>query len=328
MTSSLAVSSASSEERKLAPTTQQPVKRFSIDERVVAFVQSIVDGFNSGVETIKKLSQLKQVIFLKGTFALAMTPFTLAAMIQTCRVFSGYSTEKKIDAGLTICDHLRHMGENAATVVVSLEGLRVIRRTPVAWAQPFAVVLSVLSIASIINNIRTYRKVKNIMREMLQIEENSKVEGKMTLAAYKSMIEVIEKKRQEDSDFVSEMFCVKEGQLELACASMERKIESQLSSENLEEVSQGQELLEKTVAHLKGRVKQHLVSSVLSTTSSVINMIGTMILLFCPIAPIGWITVGAAVLIDSSNWVRHKVVDYLFVKAMDIKRSKLEWVTS
>jgi len=315
-------------EEKSPPVCDKAVgQHSSMDEKIVAFVQFIIDNFNNGVEAVKKLAQMKPVIFMKGFSALVMTPFTVAAIVKTCRVFAQYTREKKIDAALTLCEQFRRIGENAATLVVSLERIKAIRVSPIAWAKPFAGVLAALSIASIVSNVRTYMKVKRLMREWGQVEESGKEQGKMTLDGYRSILDLIKQKQKEDSDFISETFNVSEEQLQRALSSVERQAEGQLSSHDAEETAQATELLEKTAQMLKGRIKQNLVSSILVMVSSVVNLIGTTLLLVCPVLPIGWIAVGATVLLDGGNWIRHKVVDYQFAKAMDVKRTKWEWAT-
>lgn len=308
-----------SEEYAIYVSSKTAGTGFKVDEKIVAFFQSMIDNLNGAVESIKKLASKKYVIFFKGLSAAVMTPFSIVAIVQTCWTFANYSREKKIDAGLSLCEHFRRIGENAATLVVSLEGMKVIRKSPVAWTKPFAGVLSILSLASIAGNIRTCVKVKRLMREWKQVEESGRQEGKMTLSGYRALLDFIKAKQAQDGDFISEMFNISEDHLNAALSSVEKKAE--------QEMEQAGELLEKTTRLLKGRIKQNLVSSTVTTISSVINLLGTTLLLLCPALPIGWAIVGITTAMDGSNWLRHKAVDCRFAKAMNVQRTKWEWIT-
>lgn len=290
-------------------------------DTIKKIAETILDGLNFVIQPIKKVIVLKQLV------EVVTVPITIFDIVKTSLSIPKASKEKKIDAGLSICNNIKGVGESGAAFVVALEELSAIPAITAAWATPFAIVMSVLSFASIISNIRTCRKVNRVMQELNLAEESGKIHGKVTLESYRAMLEVIRKRQAEDEDFIPDIFNVDQEKLADALVQKEEKIRCKLFSEDPKDIEEGQKSLEIAVKSLKGRVKQNSISSVIGVTSSIVNIIGTTFLLALPALPIGWAILGLGALTDGARWIHHKVVEYNFIKTMEMKRTTWEWIT-
>lgn len=306
---------------------RQPVKKNAqpngLKEKFVECARSLAHG---GLELIKSLKDLRTVIVLRGGISTVMVPIKVVALCKTCILFRRYTREKKIDASLNICDLIRQIGENVATTVVSLERLKVIQRTSGLWARPFAIGLSVLSISAIAMNVRVCMRTRRLMKEMREAEEKAKVGGEISLESYRALVQVIKQEQSEDNEFASDTFNVKEKHLMHTLTEMDRKISAKLSSDKPDEVAEGRALLKKASEGLKGRVKKNITSSMTSLVASITNIVGTVILLLSPAAPVAWVVLGAATVLDVGCWIHHKVKEYHFAKSVELKRTKWQWL--
>lgn len=283
--------------------------------------EAMINGLNVVIEPIKRGLSFKQL------GEIALVPFHVVSIAKICIGFPRYNKEKKIDAGLNICSGLREIADSTATFIVKLEDIHAIPTSPVAWTTPFAIVMSVLSIVSVVVNVRTCMKVKRLMKEFNLAETSGKVDGKITKASYQAMLKVIKSKQNEDEDFISDVFNTTKEKLACALVRLESSFTEKLQSKDLQVVEEGQKILEKSVKSLKGRVKHNLTSSILNIISSTVNIIGTAIFLAFPVSPLGWAIIAVSALIDAGRWINHKVVEYQFAKVVELKRTKWEWVT-
>jgi hypothetical protein len=279
-------------------------------------------GMQDSLAFFKTLGNLRSIIIFNGAMAAVTAPFKIVAIAKKVSTFRQNNREKKIDAGLQICDLIRQIGEGVVTVIVSLERLKKIAYTSKIWARPLAPVLSIFSIAVIANNVRTCMRMRRLLKEI-----DEAMEKEPTLDGYQKIMKLINQKQKADKDFASDTFNLNIEQLQQALLKTETIICSKFRSQSLGEKEEGKELLQKALIGLRGRVKKNITASMFSVVSSIVSIVGTIVLLLSPLSPVGWVVVGGAIAIDSSSWIHHKVKEYQFAKSVALKRTKLQWIT-
>lgn len=290
-------------------------------ESINSFVKNIFDVLKHVIDPIQK------IIVVKNLLQIVNLPVILKDIIKKSILFNEMSRTKKTDASLNFCNQIREIGEAVGTFVVTLEKIKAISEITEKWAVPFSATISALSICSIISKIRTCLKVMRFRDRLASIVEHNKVDGKVTLAGYQGMLYHIEKKQRKDEDFLGEMFNNSEEKLSEALVSTEIDIQEKLSFGNASAVKEGQIKLENSIAGLKGRLNQNLVSSALTITTATTNIIGTILLLTLPLLPLGWAFLGLGVVCDIGRIVHHKIGEYQFSEAIGLKRNYWELLT-
>lgn len=300
----------------------EPLENLTSHQTIKKIAVRAFDHFRFGCNAAKNIffvNHFAQMVFL---------PVKGVEFVQNCASFPKIDRQKQIDAVLKICNNFREIIESAGSFAVVLERVKAIpSRLLEPLATPFVITLSALSIFSVASNVRTCMKVKRLMHELNQAEEKGKIDGKLTHASYKAMLNVLENEQFKDENFISNIFNTTQDQLKEVFAEIDLKISKKLSSNNSEEIHEGQKILENSVKSLKGRVKQNIFSSAFAITSSVVNIFGTAMLLALPIAPLGWVVLGVKMVIDLGRLIHHKIVEYQFAKDVDLKRTKWEWMT-
>lgn len=288
---------------------------------ITTLALSIINGLNHVVEPMKKIAifnHMAQIVYV---------PLVAMTLVKNCIHLPTQEREKKIDTGLNICSNLREISESIATFLVALERIELMPASILSWGVPFTAVMSVLSLASIASKFRTCLKVRRFMQSFKQAEELGKVEGKLSYLSYTAILNLIESEQMKDNNFISEMFNTSEDNLADLLINTQLKAEDKLASTDPKDLKEAQEIVERVVKGLKNRVKQNIVSSVLAITSSVVNIIGTVLLLSLPILPVGWAVFAVGTMIDGGRFICHKVGEYRFAKAIELKRTKWEWIT-
>lgn len=255
------------------------------------------------------LSPAKNIIALKELLDLAFAPLKLINLVDNCFTIRQSNIEEKIDLSLEIVSDFKEVAESGGTVVAALEDLKAIPITSARWATPFAAILSVFSIASIVSNVRTCLKTRKLMREI------------EAAGSYRSVLNLLEGKHAEDHEFFSKVFHANDNNFADALVNIE------LLAASLDDKKQAEQLLGKALKTLKGRVRQNIVHSALSIVASTIAIIGTAVLLATPLSPVGWLILGGGAFIDLARMTTHKICEYKFARSINLKRSKWEWAT-
>ena len=290
-------------------------------ESVRTFAQKFFSVLSQIIEPIKKIVIIKHIVQIVNL------PIIVKGVIKKCMNFHNMTRDQKIDTGLNVCNSLREVGESVATFVVGLEAIKAIPLTTPIWALPFSAVISALSVVAIVCKIRTCIKVSEFVNSFARTEDDHKVGGKATLEGYKATLNLIEEKQLENETFIYDTFNVTNEKLSDLLVNIQITASEKLSSNNPEEVKEGQEMLEKAICGLKGRIKQNIVSSALAITASVLNIVGTTLLLALPEIPVGWAFLGLGVVVEIGRLVYHKIGEYQFAQAIGLQRSKWEWLT-
>ncbi|HEV8050954.1 MAG TPA: hypothetical protein VGP47_00550 [Parachlamydiaceae bacterium] len=282
----------------------------------------IFDRINKIIEPFQKL-----VVF-KHLFQITCIPEKMFQIYKNCFVFSNKTDkEKKIDTGLDTLIKVREIGESFSTFVVALETIKAIPNVLAPITVPFSAILTVLSVASIITTIRSCGKTVEFMNSLDKAAESGKINGRVSLVSYEAMIRLIEEKQFENKNFISETFNTTEDKLADVLVRIQLTAKNKLSSSRSADVLEGQELVEDVVRSLKGRVKKNVILSSISITTSIVNIIGTALLLALPLLPIGWPLLALGIIVDVGKFIYHKTSEYQFAQAVGLKRTKWEWLS-
>ena len=290
-------------------------------ESVRTFAQKFFNVLSQIIEPIKKIVIIKHIV------QIISLPIVVKGVIKKCMNFHNMTPDQKIDTGLNVCNSLREVGESIATFVVGLEAIKAIPLTTPIWASPFSTVMSALSVVTIICKIRTCIKVSGFVDSFARTEDYYKSSNKATLEGYKATLNLIEEKQLGNETFIYDTFNVTNEKLNDLLVSIQITASEKLSSNNPEEIKEGHEILQKTICGLKGRIKQNIVSSALAITASILNIIGTTLLLALPVIPVGWVFLGLGVVVEIGRLAYHKIGEYQFAQAIGLQRSKWEWLT-
>ena len=258
---------------------------------------------------------------------LGCVPSSLIDISTNCKSLLCDPPKKKINATLDLITGLKEIGEGIAAFAEYLIGLKAISESSSAWAGPFGLVMTALSIASIARKAMIWKETDHLLKEFDAAVSSTGLKKMPTTASLHAILKLIENKQEEDSNFVSDVFNVKPESFAEAMVDRERLIDEKLASDKPEEQESGRKLLAKTIKSLRGRVQKNIISSAVSIVASVVNMIGSIVIFCCPIIPLGWGLVGASAVIDIGRLVYHKATEYLFAQAIGLKRSTFEWIT-
>jgi hypothetical protein len=301
----------------------KPVQASNFDciKLISEAAQSFFDSLNTIIEPIQ------QVVFFKNLMQVIKLPFSTFSIVNLLLSMPTKNLEKKIDAGLDVGDKLREIGESAGTFAIALETFKIVPISTLEWTMPYTIAMSILSIPSVIIKFRTCLKAMRVIKSFDNIIENGKVKGRMTSNSYQTVVNLIEEKQSLDDQFIHEMFNETQEKLGNALVDLKLKADKKIASNRPKEIEEGQKLIESGLTALKGRVKQTFIATSIAMTASLVNIVGTAILLAIPIQPLGWALLGIGAVVNIGQFIYHKVGEYQFASALDIKRTKWEWLT-
>lgn len=252
-----------------------------------------------------------KLVVLRQSIVIAAAPFHLVNIVKNALGLKSANKEKRIDKALDIADSARCIGEGSGVLLANLSKVGVVS-SKFSWTGPLGVALTVLSVPSIIKHYRTIRRGFALSKDFEQAEKSGRVNGTLTQKSLEGILSILKEIHKKDEDFVSAMFDVDEDKLTKALDARQQKIGDMLASSDPCHKNKGKELLETTVNTLKGRVRKSIFSSILGILASTINLIGTAILLACPVCPLGWALVGLGGLIDTARMINNYVVGRRF----------------
>jgi hypothetical protein len=302
-------------------STNTSILTSNVVESIKTLFSTVVHGFETVIEPIQK------VLVFQHILQIYKIPYTIVDIVKNRNFISEKDPEKRIDKGLKVCNNFREISETTGAFIVALDTLKAISFPVSACAKPFTAVISILSIGAMITKYRTCMKVFKFMRALNDAEEKGKVDGRVTLQSYQGIMDLIAQKQAEDDQFIGEMFNTTEEKLGDVLSRIQVHAHTQLSTGEAKEVDEGQKIIETASSALKGRVKKEFISHTVALVASIIALIGTLILLVTPSTVIGWIMLGLGILIDIEQFIYHKVTEYQFATAVDLKRTKWEWIT-
>lgn len=276
--------------------------------------------------SVRTFEAIRGVIMAKQVVDILLTPVYLYNIVKSCLTFSKQTVHKQIDTSLDIATDVKEVGESTGTFVGGLEGLQAIPKAHATWLGPFALAMSIFSIAGMIKNIRACFKMRQLVKEIKLAVDCGKVNGELTIGSYRNVLDLFDKKTMEDDDFVTDYFNANDIKFTEALVKIEEEARMKLESEDQGVRKEGQEYVEKALKMLKGRLKTEIGHCAIAATASVISIIATAILFCSPLSPAGWVILGVSSAMDLARWGHHKYVEYRFAKSINLERTNLEWL--
>lgn len=311
--------------QKISPVIHSTI---IVDEKP-SFISKAIEAIKAlwELSVVCVIKPIENILLLQNIIKIINVPYSVNEVVQNRKFFEEQDQEKRIDKGLKFCNDVREVGEITGGFFVALETIKAISIPVAIFGNSFNTVISFLSISSIITQYRTCMKVWLFMNALKATKEPTD-DGKTTLRSYERMLDLVEQYQTKDPSFISEVFNVDEEKLKNTLSRIKIVANEKMSSCHPNEAKKAQNLIEKAANGLKDRVQNHFISSAVALVASVVSLIGTVILLAMTSAAIGWTALGVlGIMIDLELFFFHKITDYQFADAVDLKRSKWEWVT-
>lgn len=277
----------------------------------VSVATGIEKAFKKAIKFFKPEEvSIQTMVEVKEVGSVVMTPFHVASLAKNIVTFHRGSTLELTNQVVDIVEDTKEIGDNVVTVVTGLGEAKVIRASRMTWLKPFSIVMTILSIGSVVASVtETIKNVKILKAFKINLKKDT-AEGKSAGEKLQTLVNLFKKWEKSDKGYIEEV-------LGLNAEQFQQGFEAQNIPDSL-----------KLIRHLKGRVKQNIVSAAISGVSSTISGIGSFILIFNPVGMVGAVMLGGTVGLDVGERVHHKIVDYLFVRGKGIKRTKLQWLKS
>lgn len=290
---------------------------FSIHAPSYTKCASVVNSF---------LHPLKEFATAIQGISVGCLPLNVLEVGMSCKSLVTDPPNKKLNASLDIISGIKEIGEGITGLMEFLVGVKAVSEAAAAWSGPFGLVMSALSIVSIAKRAKIIKETNDLLNEFDAIVEETSHEGKINAASYTAVMKLLENKQNEDSDFLTDVFNVKEAVFAHALLDRKKTIDERLASPDQNEQEKGDHLAAQMVKSLRGRIQKNITSSAVSIVASIVNMIGSILIFLCPVLPVGWALVGASSIIDGGKLVHHKISEYLFAQEIGFTRTRLEWL--
>lgn len=299
----------------LSASFQQPLNGISALPRSLHSIQTAAQTTSGFLGTLKELAHAVNGV------SLGMIPANLLELASNCRRFVASAVSKKIDAFLDIMNNIKEIGDGIAALSEYLVGLRAVSESALSWAGPFGLAISILSVASIARSAKIAKEQRDLLSEFDAVQVEHSIAGEASSAALRGLVQLIERKQHEDSDFIPEIFNVHQAAFVELLAAREKRINFLLSADDAQKQQEARTLLVKTISSLRGRIQKNIASSAMSIVSSVISIASAILIFCCPLLPAGWILVSVSAAIDTARFLLRKVTDYTFAQEIGLQRT-------
>lgn len=284
--------------------------------------------FNGKLKGIsaRHIEFIKRVLMVKQFADILMTPVYVYNIVNICLKFRRQTVDKRIDSALNIATDFKDVGESTGAFVGGLEKVAKVPSAHVAWLGPFAICMSIFSLAGIVKNIRTCFKMKSLIHEINLAANRGKINNELTMDSYCNVMDLFDERAGKDEDFASDYFNADDIKFTEALLKIEDEAGIKLNSKDEAIKQDGQQQFDKALRTLKGRLRKEILHGAVAATASVVALIATAILFCSPASPIGWVILGAAAGMDLLRYAHHKYVEYKFAKSIHLERTKFEWL--
>lgn len=247
----------------------------------IRFVLSAVADFLPLAPNPQALSSLK---FVSGV----NIPIALYQMSENIVKVAKGTLNEKIDVFLDTTFNLGLIGDSISGVGSALEGVGLVAAKSMMWATPLAIVSVSLEVAGIVLNIK--ESVENfIFRGQLSKEAGlDKTVEHYGVEDYRKGFDFLVQQRTRERSFLNKHFRVNDKKLLNRLRDIESEAREKIQSANSFLVNEGKSLLHNTMSALKRRVTTRMISNTLAILSGVTSIVGLFIILFTPIAPLGY----------------------------------------
>lgn len=262
----------------------------------IRFVLSAASDFLPLVPSPQALSSLK---FVSGV----SIPIALYQMSENIVKVAKGTFNEKIDVFLDTTFNLGLVGDSISCIASGLEGVGLVAAKSMMWATPLAIVSVSLEVAGIVLNIK--ESVENfIFRGQLSKVAglNKRVEH-YEIEDYRKGFDFLVEKRKKERTFLNKHFRINEKKLLNRLVDIENEAREKIQSANSFLVDEGKSLLHNTMSALKRRVTTRMISNTLAILSGVTSIVGLSIIMFTPIAPLGYAFLAVGVVLGIAKVV-------------------------
>jgi hypothetical protein len=237
------------------------------------------------------LGLIKTIVIVKQIVSIFWLPYYCRSVFRhAVAAYHETRPKRRLDHAIDVLDSSRAVGESTSALFYTLRLANLITDKAFVWGLPFAGVMSVLSAVSIVKNTRACFKTRGLLKEIKRIKENENGTVKKASDVFKEFVAHAKVKQEENFDFSLNTF------YETDLAFLDR-ISEDIEQKSLTEAEKEAEYAKK-MESIKRRISKNIRSSALAAISATINVIGTVLILCCPILPVGWVLVAIGGTLD------------------------------
>lgn len=241
---------------------------------------------NAAASYLQKTSPVIRGIKSTKYLSLVTLPFGVYDFFSAGKDFvKGSNLDQRLDAGLRAISEMSGLMFSAITVGEGLTEVGVVAKSAINWTTKLTVISAALSVSSIILTIRSLWQTCHFRNELIATPGMTKSETN----DLKDYVQTLEYLKAKDDAFLKKHFKVDGGKLKEQLDRIDKEAQKVLKSGDDVAIKETGQKLQKTMAALRGRVSDKIVSNSLSLVSSNVSLVALGILLTQPpLAPIGY----------------------------------------
>lgn len=258
---------------------------------------------------------------LLGNFRLAAMiglPLTIGNTVGAAQELSPNSGMDRVDAALAVTAGVGAIGDSTVTSAEGLHRLGAISGNIGVWAVPLAFISCGLTFAGIILSAKNYAEILRFSRRLEEAAKPSKPLDQYTIQDYRNGIALLRDKMKV-KNFAEKHLDINGEKLMKRLQEIESEANTQIESNDQEQAAKGKAKLHSTMQALRNRIKAKNWSNALNLLINTILFIGTAILLFNPIAPIGLLLIAIGAGAALSNFIYNKIMKRRLEQALGIQ---------
>lgn len=250
----------------------------------------------------------------------AAAPFTAYGMVQSGKTLASSASKRdKVDAALLMVGSVGDLGDMACTFAEGLRAVGAVAESAVAWTTPVMGVSAVVSSVAAGVHIHGWARGRKFMNLMNDVMDKKK--GVKTVYTHEQLGKLKDYLNTRSDRAIKRFFGVRADQLMNRLDRIFKETNTKIFPKKTSKVSEKDKKetldpVDKTVKALKGRVQSKIRSHRLGLLSTIISLIATAILLFTPLAPLGFALYAVCTVLSIATMIHDRVAANRFKKAM------------
>lgn len=254
---------------------------------------------------------LKVVLFVK-------LPLSILSIINSIRGFKESSLNEKCEDVLNVISEVGNLADNVATATDGLAAIGLTTAKVVVWTSPLFIVGLTLQTAGLVLTTKSLVEThifSKAFKKSVALKE--KVET-YALHHFASGVDLIVERSSKGKRFVSKHFGVKSDQLMARLNKIKIKAETLEKSGDQEKKLKIQSKMKRTVELLDRRMMVMKKSKALTIVATTISIIGIIVLLTTPAAPVGFVLLGIGSIIELTHYFKMRSMTKQFKADMKL----------
>jgi len=244
-------------------------------------------------------------------------PFAIHNTAKSACNFSKISPNERVDTALQITSHVGSIGDAIGSASQGLASVGAVAVQAVSWASPLAIVSTIIQLAGTVLSVKNYVEIDSFSKELRHQSGLDKDPQEYTLEDFRRGLDLIEKKRNEKTSFISTAFGTNEDKLADRLVAIELEARKALNSGNAEESAKARQNLQETMEHLSKRVTTKKWSISLTILAAAVSTAGFGAS-FSPAPPAGYALLGIGSLIGLGTYVFNRIKTRHFEASLGI----------